>query len=880
MVHWSSLLPILGSAFSLTAAAPPEEPTAQVVPGAYIVELAENHDSASFYNTLGTDKVAVKHRMKLDYKLFKGTSFQLQNVSDVDDAAAKIANMAMVKQIWPVRIYHMPQDEVVWTGQDKNLAQSALQKRQAGGNTTDTFSTHVMTQVDKLHAQGITGKGTKIAVIDSGIDYLHPALGGGFGEGHLVSYGTDLVGDNYSGFNTPVPDDDPIDECAGHGSHVAGIVAAQANPFGFTGAAPDVTLGAYRVFGCDGPASNDVLIAAYNQAFEDGSDIITASIGGASGWTEEPWAVAVSRIVDQGVPCILSAGNIGSEGLFYASTAANGKGITAVASIDNIRNPQVITNATYSTGNSSTNSSTESFGWTPGSPAKWGNVSLPLWNINNDPTDTANGCDPYPADTPDLSEYIVLIHRGTCTFVEKVTNAVNAGAKYVLIYNNVEGLFSVSAAVDGVLAIGVVTKETGEEWVADLAAGITVTVNIIDPTVAPIVVTQPPNTATGGFLSTYTSWGPTYEVDIKPQVAAPGGLILSTYPRALGSYAVLSGTSMACPLAAAITALVAEVRGTFDPTELQNALSTTSNPNLFNDGATTYPYLAPVAQQGSGLIQAYDAAYTKTVLSVSSISFNDTDNLIETTNFTITNTGTEDVTYGIANVVAASGYTLDKGTILPMLFPNELVTEGAKLSFSEDKVTVPAGSEVAVSVSVSPPALDSARLPVYSGYITLNGTNGDSLSLPYLGVVGSMHDATVLDTKHTYITRSNDTSSSPLPANSTFTIPSMNGTAPNATAVLPVAVTYLALGTPLLDIQILPTDGYNSSSLGSIFGFPTSYVPRKQSTWTWNGQLVDGSFAPAGTYKFGVKALHIFGDASKESEYDTAETVSFTIKYS
>jgi hypothetical protein len=61
-----------------------------------------------------------------------------------------------------------------------------------------------------------------------------------------------------------------------------------------------------------------------------------------------------------------------------------------------------------------------------------------LWNINDDPTDPANGCDPYPAGTPDLSGYVVLIRRGTCTFVEKATNAANAGARYIMLYSNVE----------------------------------------------------------------------------------------------------------------------------------------------------------------------------------------------------------------------------------------------------------------------------------------------------------------------------------------------------------------------------------------------------------------------------------------------------------
>jgi hypothetical protein len=422
-----------------------------------------------------------------------------------------------------------------------------------------------------------------------------------------------------------------------------------------------------------------------------------------------------------------------------------------------------------------------------------------------------------------------------------------------------------------------VTAEQGQEWIADLKSGASVVVNIVDPKVAPIYIVSSPNVATGGFLSTYTSWGPTYEVDVKPQLAAPGGLILSTYPRALGSYAILSGTSMACPLAAAITALVAEVRGTFDPVELENVLSATSNPNLFNDGASTYPYLAPVAQQGSGLLQAYDAAYAKTILSVSSLSFNDTANLVQTTNFTIQNTGSDEVTFDLANVAAATGYTLEAGTIFPSPFPNELTATGATLKFSEDKVTVPAGGSATVSVTVSPPALDATRYPVYSGYITLNSTS-DSLSLPYLGVVGSLKNATVLSADDTYLTTTADPNSAPISGNQTFIIPSSNGTAPNGT-VYPEAFLGLALGSSYIKLEVLPQGGYTTSSLGNIFGFPQVYLPRGGSVWEFDGRLEDGSFVPAGTYKLKVSALHIFGDAAKESDYDVVETVSFGIKY-
>lgn len=78
-----------------------------------------------------------------------------------------------------------------------------------------------MGSVDKLRNQGYSGEGLYVAIIDTGVDYLHPALGGGFGPGFKVAHGYDLVGDAYDGTNTPVADDDPMD-CFGHGTHVSG----------------------------------------------------------------------------------------------------------------------------------------------------------------------------------------------------------------------------------------------------------------------------------------------------------------------------------------------------------------------------------------------------------------------------------------------------------------------------------------------------------------------------------------------------------------------------------------------------------------------------------------------------------------------------------
>lgn len=404
--------------------------------------LTEIQDTNTFYDGLS---LPVSARLNLSYSLFNGASFQLDNLDGEAEQAEQIAAMPAVKQIWPVRLYQVPKYTVVQNvSSEVTAATNTVNRRQDVNTTVDTFSPHVMTQVDRLRAAGYTGEGVKLAIVDTGVDYYHPALGGCFGLGCLVSFGYDVVGDNYTGYNTPTPDSDPYDPCEGHGTHVAGIIAAQPNnPYNFTGAAPDVTLGMYRVFGCaGGNAGDDVLIAAFNLAFEDGAQIITASIGGASGWSESPWSVAVQRIVEQGVPCTLAAGNAGEYGLFYGSTAADGKLVTSVASFDNLVYPLLLAEGTYTTDSSNATSSNSTangteFGWYPSSP-QFGNVTLPLWAVSNTSDNAADACEALPADTPDLSGYIVLIRRGTCTFVSKAQNAAAYGAQYIMFYANTD----------------------------------------------------------------------------------------------------------------------------------------------------------------------------------------------------------------------------------------------------------------------------------------------------------------------------------------------------------------------------------------------------------------------------------------------------------
>ncbi|MEA2235939.1 MAG: minor extracellular serine protease Vpr [Thermoanaerobaculia bacterium] len=150
---------------------------------------------------------------------------------------------------------------------------------------------------------GSRGRGVTVAIIDTGIDYMHPALGGGFGAGFKVIGGWDFVNN----------DADPFDD-AGHGTHVAGIVAGDSATI--TGVAPDASLIAYKVLGANGSGSDSNVMAAVERAADpngdgntsDHADIANLSLGGG-GNPDDPLSVAVDNATAAGVTFAIAAGN-------------------------------------------------------------------------------------------------------------------------------------------------------------------------------------------------------------------------------------------------------------------------------------------------------------------------------------------------------------------------------------------------------------------------------------------------------------------------------------------------------------------------------------------------------------------------------------------
>lgn len=172
---------------------------------------------------------------------------------------------------------------------------------------------------------GTDGQGIRVAVLDTGIDYTHPDLGGGIGLGLKVLGGYDFING----------DVDPMDD-HGHGTHVAGIVAANG---ALKGVAPGAKLLAYKVLGADGSGPYSAIIAGIDRAVDpdqdpatnDGAQVINLSLGGP-GDPDDAVSQAVDAAVNAGVVCVVAAGNTGSNYSTLGSPGCARKALTVGAS--------------------------------------------------------------------------------------------------------------------------------------------------------------------------------------------------------------------------------------------------------------------------------------------------------------------------------------------------------------------------------------------------------------------------------------------------------------------------------------------------------------------------------------------------------------------
>lgn len=290
-----------------------------------------------------------------------------------------------------------------------------------------------MMQIDKLHAKGFTGKGIRVGIVDTGVDYTHPALGGCFGPGCLVS-----KGGHFSDEGASDDDGDLVDE-SGHGTHIAGIVAAQPNEYGFVGAAPGVDLGIYKFSSSDPFPPHDTIVAALTRAYDDGSDVISISQFTHGPWSQSPVSLVVSRIVAAGVPVFASTGNAGSDGPLSGVSPAAGKNVMAIGIANIPEIPVFLMEGSWSSGDW-----TEyEFGWTPGSECTApfeSNLTLPLWAASTDLEGGNSACQPLSDGVANISSSFVLARLdSSCDEATQIEQLTARGAEYILFYTTSNG---------------------------------------------------------------------------------------------------------------------------------------------------------------------------------------------------------------------------------------------------------------------------------------------------------------------------------------------------------------------------------------------------------------------------------------------------------
>jgi minor extracellular serine protease Vpr len=608
-----------------------------------------------------------------------------------------------------------------------------------------------MTQARAANEAGYTGRDVRVAVIDSGIDYTNPDLGDGFGPGHRVAGGWDFVGDDFDATTTsplydpvPRPDSDPKDcdpvkaegrdassASAGHGTHVSGIVGAKAaGAGGVTGVAPDVTFLAYRVFGCNGATTTDIMAAAMERAYADGAQVVNMSIGSAfSNWPEYPSAVVADTLVDKGVVVVASIGNSGANGLYAAGAPGVGRKVIGVASVQNLALPAL------------------TFDVTSGSTVRQvpylqlqTTQTAPTTGTSGDGTIVyvGRGCvadaslglpvdDPYPAD-PDGK--IALIKRGVCTFATKYHRAVAAGARAVIVMNDGTtsgrvGLFAGGGAADEGVP-GVTISFTDGEALRTMAtpslAWTNVRITVADPS--------------AGLISDFSSWGLDAHTALKPDISAPGGNITSTWPMTqFGGHNTISGTSMAAPHVAGAVALL--LQAGVAPATVRDALQNSAMPVPSTLGVTD-----ATARQGAGLVEILDAIRAPVRVSPGKISLGEGNGGAAT--LTLTNSTGAPITYALGHTTALA-VGPGAGSQLPFTFTPMAAAPAVTFSRAGAPVasiTVPANGSAAVDVAIVPPAYPEKT--IWGGYVRFVQGGVTKLRVPYAGFKGDYQGITAL----------------------------------------------------------------------------------------------------------------------------------------
>jgi len=490
---------------------------------------------------------------------------------------------------------------------------------------------------ERVSTQKITGKGVLVGVIDSGLDKDHLE----FSEQGKIKGGYNFVNNNedFSDFEM-------------HGTHVAGIIGGKGSKDYQRGMAYEASFMIYKVFN-GGSLEAVNLVPAIDRAVEDQCNVINLSLASPGPFESKggyAHATAIKNATKAGVIVVAGFGDWGSRGKVLCWTSGSlacSEDAIAVGATDD-RTFQILKIASPKQNSKLIAGRRATF--TP--PFDKSLNGIPLVNCGFGYIDDFRKID--------VKDKIALVMRGPIddkplTFREKVENAMEAGAKAIIIYNHTPSELMVPAVYTNedpnsvqLIPTAFITKEDGE-----------LLLSLIDNNLKLEF-----EDGGGVSISEFSSMGPTIDACFKPEISAPGSSIFSTVP---GGYGIASGTSMASPMIAGLAALIKEVHPVWKTTEVKSALMNTATiiKNPYNGKPITF------LLQGAGEADVSKALNTPALIEPRAIVIEESNNTKQ--DFTVKNISTNNINFSLSYELF-----LDKGEASPVSI--ELSTNSLSLS--------------------------------------------------------------------------------------------------------------------------------------------------------------------------------------------------------
>ncbi|HJM00488.1 MAG TPA: S8 family serine peptidase [Nitrosopumilus sp.] len=398
---------------------------------------------------------------------------------------------------------------------------------------------YVGTEIARI--DGMDGTGIKIAIIDTGVDFNHPDLFGWGPDGKVIG-----------GYNFIQENELPMDK-NGHGTKVAGIIAADGNT---SGVAPKAKILAYKVSEDGEGVSSELISGAIEKAIEDDADIINISLG--INRTNTKIDYAVNHALENGIFVVTAAGNDGPELKTIGSPGRNFESLTVGATYNNMTSSLIATLDV----DEKQYTSIPMVGSSKTDKPIIGKIVFGGFGKKID------------LENIDVKDSILIVERGSNVegellfFSIKEKNAADAGAKALIVYNNESGIF-----------LGELIHEFSEPGYMpqipvvslDREEGLEIIKKIERNTLGKMNLFYNPD-----FIAHFSSRGPVSPFYIKPDMVAPGAYINTT--QIGSSYNFTSGTSFAAPHVSGAAALLLQKNPELQNHELKSLLVTTSQP--------------------------------------------------------------------------------------------------------------------------------------------------------------------------------------------------------------------------------------------------------------------------------------------------------------